>query len=326
MIPYFLFFFILNIANFKNVVFFYLFYTLHKYSFITYRYSVLPGSRADFFEFENELEGTLVLKKPLDYETLSTFEVKIRAQDGGEPPKFSDTTLTVHVLDADDQNPRFLDDRYTAFLPEPPLKNSVLEVKPRKIEAFDQDTGINATVYYTFNGIGNDYSFFKINRETGRVTLAKNIPEKNFQYPTTLIVRATQMDNKDRYALATLTISSKHMDRSIRFLHRVFFVKVSESLSEGSVIATLSNNRPGEQLKYYVSDQDILKVFAFNTNGEISLRKKLDYEEKPEYVFKVFATDGITVSNFVIFKILVCYIQIFLHLIFIHIKTIHEST
>lgn len=258
---------------------------------------MLPGPHSDFFEFENELEGTLVLKKPLDYETLSTFDVKIRAQDGGEPPRSSDTILTVHVLDADDQNPRFLDDRYNAFLPDPPSKSTVLEVKPRDIEAFDQDAGIKAPVYYTFNGIGNDYSFFRINRETGRVSLAKDVPEKDFHHPTTLVIRATQVDNRDRYALATLTVSSKHMDNSIRFLHRVFFVRVSETLPPGSVIATLSNNRPGEALKYYVSDLDVLKVFAFNTNGEISLKKKLDYEEKPEYVFKVFATDGITVSK-----------------------------
>lgn len=269
----------------------------HKPKVSIRRYSVLPGPHSDFFEFENELEGTLVLKKPLDYEALSSFDVNIRAQDGGEPPKSSDTTLTVHVLDADDQNPRFLDDRYNAFLPQPPLKGSALEVKPREIEAFDQDAGIKAGVYYTFNGVGSEYTYFKINRETGRVTLARDVPEKDFHHPTTLVIRATQVDNRDRYALATLTVSSEDMDDSIRFLHRVFHVRVSESMPKGTVIATLSNNRPGEPLKYYVSDQDVLKVFAFNTNGEISLRKKLDYEEHPEYVFKVFATDGITVSD-----------------------------
>lgn len=34
----------------------------------------------DFFVFANALEGTLVLRKPLDYETLSNFSVGIRAQ------------------------------------------------------------------------------------------------------------------------------------------------------------------------------------------------------------------------------------------------------
>lgn len=47
-----------------------------------------------------------MLKKPLDYETLKSFDVNIRAQDHGDPPKSADTILTVHVIDADDQNPR----------------------------------------------------------------------------------------------------------------------------------------------------------------------------------------------------------------------------
>jgi hypothetical protein len=34
----------------------------------------------DYFVFVNGLEGTLLLRKPLDYETLSNFSVDIRAQ------------------------------------------------------------------------------------------------------------------------------------------------------------------------------------------------------------------------------------------------------
>lgn len=110
--------------------------------FSSVRYSVLPGPYSDYFEFENELEGTLVLKKPLDFETLSSFDVGIRAQDHGDPPMSTDTVLTVHVVDADDQNPRFLDDRHSAVLVEPATKGQVLVVKPRDIKAFDQDLGV----------------------------------------------------------------------------------------------------------------------------------------------------------------------------------------
>ncbi|KAE8742866.1 hypothetical protein FOCC_FOCC011547, partial [Frankliniella occidentalis] len=96
----------------------------------TVQYSVLPGPNApvfinskkeileDYFMFVNALEGTLVLRKALDYETLSNFTVNIRAQDQGTPPQFSDTTLYVQVVDADDQNPRFYDERYSAILPD----------------------------------------------------------------------------------------------------------------------------------------------------------------------------------------------------------------
>lgn len=263
--------------------------------FSSVRYSVLPGPNSDFFEFENELEGTLVLKKPLDFENLRTFDVNIRAQDHGEPPKSTDTTLTVHVVDADDQNPRFLDDRYTAILPEPSTKGTVLNVKPRDIKAFDQDLGINSPVFYTFNGVGTDYTYFKINRNNGKVLLARDLTENHLQHPATLVIRATQSDNPDRYALATLTVS-RDTGNGIRFLRHTYYFIVSENLTPGSTIGTLTNNRRGQSLKYYVSDQNMLSVFSINPRGDIGLRKRLDYEERNEYYFKVFATDGITVS------------------------------
>ncbi|KAJ8940022.1 hypothetical protein NQ314_010853, partial [Rhamnusium bicolor] len=267
--------------------------------FSSVRYSVLPGPHADFFEFENELEGTLVLKRPLDYESLKSFDVNIRAQDHGEPPRKTDTVLTVHVIDADDQNPKFLDDRYTAAIPDLPRKGIVLVIKPRDIKAFDQDLGINSPVYYTFNGIGSDYTYFKLNRLNGKVSLSKDLTENDLLHPATLVIRATQQDNPDRYALATLTVS-KDSGKGIRFLHNVFYIKASEALSPGALLATLSNNRPGEPLRYFVSDQNILNIFSLNTKGELSLKKKLDFEDRSEYFFKVFATDGITNDSSVV--------------------------
>ncbi|KAJ8951840.1 hypothetical protein NQ318_019815 [Aromia moschata] len=261
--------------------------------FSSVRYSVLPGPNADFFEFENELEGTLVLRRPLDYESLKSFDVHIRAQDHGEPPKKTDTVLTVYVIDADDQNPKFVDDRYTATVPELPRKGTALVVHPRDIRAFDQDLGINAPIYYTFNGVGADYTLFKLHRLTAMVTLARDLAGNDVRHPATLVIRATQQDNPDRYALATLTVSRKS-EEGIRFLHSVFYVKASEALPAGAAVATLANNRPGEPLRYFVSDQNVLKTFALNSKGELSLKKRLDYEDRPEYFFKVFATDGIT--------------------------------
>lgn len=260
------------------------------------KYSILPGRHADYFEFENELEGTLVLRKPLDYETLKQFDVKIRAQDHGEPPKSSDTTLTVHVVDADDQNPKFLDDRYTAILPDSAVKDETLDIKPRDIKAVDQDLGINAAVFYTFNSLRGDYSLFKLNRENGKISLRRNLMDTDLAHPGTLVIRATQENNPDRYALVTLTVS-RMVTKGLRFLRRIFNINVAESQPVGTTIATFSNNRPGQALRYFVSEEGLLKVFAINPRGELSLKKRLDYEEKNEYYFKIFATDGITVSR-----------------------------
>lgn len=74
--------------------------------------------RQEYVGFPNELDSVLVVKKPLDYETLSNFSVTLRAQDAGSPPLHNDTVLQVQVLDADDQNPKFTHDHYTATLPD----------------------------------------------------------------------------------------------------------------------------------------------------------------------------------------------------------------
>lgn len=52
-----------------------------------------------------------------------------------------------------------------------------------------------------------DYAFFRIQRLTGKISLAKDISDNDLPHPAILVIRATQQDNPDRYALATLTVS-----------------------------------------------------------------------------------------------------------------------
>ncbi|PSN55988.1 hypothetical protein C0J52_02158 [Blattella germanica] len=162
----------------------------------------------DYFVFVNGLEGTLLLRKPLDYEALSNFSVAIRAQDQGSPPQRSDTILYVNVIDADDQNPRFYDDRYTAQLPDNPTQGARLLVQPRDIAAYDQDLGINAAIFYTFN---SDIS----------------------------ISTAMRYDNPDRYALATLTVSRPGtIPRELQFLQKNYLAGVLENAPVNSILLT----------------------------------------------------------------------------------------
>lgn len=106
-------------------------------AFATVEYQVLKGPFSDYVSFVTPLEGTLVLRKSLDYEALKNFTVTLRAQDQGTPPKFSDTTLRVIVEDADDQNPKFLRDSYRAELL-PDGKTGELKILPEPIKAVDQ--------------------------------------------------------------------------------------------------------------------------------------------------------------------------------------------
>ena len=55
--------------------------------------------------FAPGLAGRLVLAAPLDYESVQAVTVAVEARDQGDPPRSARTTVTVNVLDADDQNP-----------------------------------------------------------------------------------------------------------------------------------------------------------------------------------------------------------------------------
>ena len=55
--------------------------------------------------------------------------------------KINVTTVHVRVLDADDQNPGFYFDRYSAQIPDMPGQGVKLQTSPQNIQAFDKDLG-----------------------------------------------------------------------------------------------------------------------------------------------------------------------------------------
>ena len=51
--------------------------------------------------------------------------------------------------------------------------------------------------------------YFELNRNTGHIYIRSDIPEDELRQPLTLVVRATQFDNADRYVPGTLKDTQK---------------------------------------------------------------------------------------------------------------------
>ncbi|XP_052750113.1 protocadherin-16 [Galleria mellonella] len=264
----------------------------------TIHYSVLPGPHSEYFGFANELDSVLMVKKPLDYETLSNFTVTLRAQDHGTPPLYNDTQLYVEVLDADDQNPKFTHDHYTAILPDDAQEGTILETSPGPISAVDQDVGINAPLYYSTSGDNRD--LVAVDRDTARVVVtARLLAERHL--PATIVIKATQVDNADRYALATLSVAGGGGGGGgggpVRFAQRAYEAAAAEDTPPGAVLAALRTLPPrapaASPLQFYVSDRNFLEKFAINSDGEVLLRRALDYETTKQYFYQVMVTDGV---------------------------------
>ena len=96
----------------------------------------------------------LVLARALDYEAARVLEVTIRAEDKGAPPLWSETVVRIHVEDADDQNPGFLQPRYTTELPG---RGTKLALQPEPLRAVDGDLSLAAPVFYSLAGSGKTH-------------------------------------------------------------------------------------------------------------------------------------------------------------------------
>ena len=246
--------------------------------FSTVEYSIAQERLSEYLRFENPLEGTLVLAKPLDYETLKSFQVRLIARDQGSQPKQSETLITINVQDGDDQNPAFIYEHYDAVLPKGEAQGQKLLVQPQDIRAFDKDAGLSSPVFYTFNSKANEYKYFDLNRNTGHIYIKSNIPDNEFLQPRTLVVKATQFDNPDRYAVTTLTVTRGGIfDSDLQFLQTNYAVEVLENEPLNNVVATLITNRPSDKRVHFRIREKTLpnEEFSVNDKGHVVLRKKL---------------------------------------------------
>uniref|UniRef100_A0A182YI96 Cadherin domain-containing protein n=1 Tax=Anopheles stephensi TaxID=30069 RepID=A0A182YI96_ANOST len=268
----------------------------------TVEYQTLPGPYSDYVAFVTPLEGTLVLKKYIDYETVQNFTVKIRAQDQGKPPKYSDTFVTIRVLDSDDQNPKFDRDVYYGQLL---TEQGDIRVSPEAIRAEDQDRGIRADIRYSIvssNGSEDELNF-EIHPNTGNIRQTRALAPVQARHSRTIVVKATQVDNPDRYALTTVILSPpKGVETSLsvlsvqppvggaEFVRGTFYATVREDAKPGTKVSQLTNHGKGaeENVRYGIVGSPLAQEqFRVGPSGEIMLAKPLNYRRTPQYSFAI---------------------------------------
>ncbi|NXX40545.1 PCDGA protein, partial [Tricholaema leucomelas] len=98
------------------------------------------------FRLEKSFEDyyRVVTTRELDREEVAEYNVTVRASDGGSPPLWSSTVLTLRVLDVNDNAPVFSEESYSARLPE----NNAAGALVLTVRARDADWGQNARVRY----------------------------------------------------------------------------------------------------------------------------------------------------------------------------------
>lgn len=118
---------------------------------------------------------TILSSSSFDREKEKTYTFKLKAVDGGDPPRSTYVGISINVLDENDNAPYVDKPSNSSYKFLSPLTRPKSHVET--VEAKDNDTGLNADLDFSFVG-GNPHELFYIS-STGEITLSKELSRQH---------------------------------------------------------------------------------------------------------------------------------------------------
>lgn len=240
----------------------------------------------------------LIVQQNLDREQKDTFVMKIKVEDGGNPPKSSTAILQVTISDVNDNRPIFKDSELEVTVPE----NAPVGTSVAQLHATDADLGSNAQIHFAFsNQISSSTKrHFAINSSTGLITVKQPL-DREVTPVHKLIVLAS--DGSSTPSRATVTVNVTDINDNVPSIDTRYII----NLVNGTVL--LSENAPLNTKIALITvtdkDADLYGKVACYTDHDVPFRLKpvfndqflletaapLDYETTREYAIKIVASD-----------------------------------
>lgn len=241
----------------------------------------------DTFQVRRTPEGcALVLTGYLDWSDANKYSFTVRATDSAEgvQRKSVTATVTIHVQDANNHDPQFLQSSYWVALPsDANMGTTVLTVKAR-----DLDEGKNADIRYRLSS-----DVFSIHPIKGIITLKQglgSVTNKKYEFS----VRATDQGTPNRQTAVSVSVSVHPLSYiPPRFVRPVYRKVIPENFKTGVILLTVRAPKSlglGSSIEYFIVGGDPLNEFSVGTrSGVLTLKKQLDYEKIKQYVLVVRA-------------------------------------
>nr|XP_044993449.1 cadherin-23 [Jaculus jaculus] len=240
----------------------------------------------------NSSSGVVVTTTELDRERIAEYQLRVVASDAGTPTKSSTSTLTIRVLDVNDESPTFSPAVYNV---------SVSEDVPREfrvvwLNCTDDDVGLNAELSFFITGGNVDGKFSVGYRDAVVRTVVGLDRETTAAY--TLVLEA--IDNgpvgKRRTGTATVfvTVLDVNDNRPI-FLQSSYEASVPEDIPEGHSIVQLKATDADEgefgRVWYRILHGNHGNHFRIHVSNGLLVRgpRPLDRERNSSHVLMVEA-------------------------------------
>ena len=257
----------------------------------TLTYSIISGNTNNAFAI-NAGTGALSVNNTtaLNYETITTFGLTVRATDNGTGSLYSQATVTVNLTNVN-ENPNIGNQTFSI------AENSPNGQQVGVVVASDPDAG--QTLTYSII-IGNTGNAFAINAGTGALSV-NNSTALNYETITTfgLTVRATDNGTGSLYSQATVTVNLTNVNENPNIGNQTF--SIAENSPNGQQVGVVVAIDPdaGQTLSYSIISGNTSNAFAINTGtGALSVNNStaLNYEAITTFGLIVRATDNGTGS------------------------------
>uniref|UniRef100_A0A4W5MNF6 Protocadherin-related 15b n=1 Tax=Hucho hucho TaxID=62062 RepID=A0A4W5MNF6_9TELE len=241
--------------------------------------------------FRVNSNGTISTAVPLDREVRGQYDLIVEAEDGAvEDPRRTTLTLSVTVLDVDDNSPVFSQPSYTVNLPEnSPKKTVVLQ-----LTAKDADLDSNITFRIR---TPEARQLFAVNPVTGELSVLQTLDFETLAATDhTFVVEALDSGGSMPPGLATVTVKITDMnDYSPVFSQALYRGMVAPNAVKGTLVTTVQAEdldppgTPASRVRYRLDlDEDPYSGSIFDVNevtGSVITRVNLN--EEPNLVFSL---------------------------------------
>uniref|UniRef100_A0A7N9B1E6 Cadherin-20 n=1 Tax=Mastacembelus armatus TaxID=205130 RepID=A0A7N9B1E6_9TELE len=257
---------------------------------------ILTGEGAGTTFTIDDSTGDIHAIQRLDREVKAQYVLRAQARNRlTDRPLEPESEFIVKIQDINDNEPRFLDGPYQATVPEmSKIGTSVIQLTAT--DADDPTYGNSARVVYS---ILEGQPYFSVDAKTGmvRVSLADMDRETRENY--TVVIQAKDMGGQLGGLAGTTTVNitlSDVNDNPPMFDQRLYQMSVPESVPVGSVVGRIwakdRDTGVNAEMKYSIIDGDGRDTFDISTDptnlfGIITVKKPLNFENKPSYTLKV---------------------------------------
>uniref|UniRef100_A0A8C9XWP0 FAT atypical cadherin 4 n=1 Tax=Sander lucioperca TaxID=283035 RepID=A0A8C9XWP0_SANLU len=250
-------------------------------------YLITGGNSSSKFKLD-KTSGWITVASSLTSEMNKFFLIDITANDRGNPPLSTRTSVRIAVTEENHHTPEFSQSQISATVPE----SLVVGTAIRTLSARDKDKEMNGLIAYNITS-GNEKGLFSLNSKTGVLSLAHPLDFEEMQQHE---LRVSATDGgwiaKTSYVSVTVHVTDVN-DNPPVFDPDEYFPIVQENVPSGTTVikmnATDRDSGANAVMAYVIQSSDS-DLFVIDPNtGTITTQGFLDYEAKQVYHLTVKA-------------------------------------